>query len=350
MSITLKSLADLASLPFDAIIDVRSPAEFAEDHVPGAINLPVLSNEERAEVGTIYVQDSPFRARKVGGALVAKNAAHHLQTALADKDGAWRPLVYCWRGGQRSGSFASILSQVGWRAETIEGGYQSYRKLVVQAVYDTPFTAPVTLLDGNTGTAKTDILARLAARGVQVIDLEGLANHRGSLFGHRAGGQPSQKAFEGALARILGEIDQTRPVVIEAESSKVGERIVPPALWAAMKAAPRLEIVAPLAARATYLVTAYADVIDNPARLSGVLGKLTGHQSAAQIAEWQGMAAAQEMEALAASLMAVHYDPRYAKGRAEAVGITQIATEDLTVEAQENLADQIAALIDTPRG
>lgn len=342
MAITLSSLSDLADVTHDTLIDVRSPAEFAEDHLPGAISLPALNDAERAEVGTIYVQESPFKARRIGGALVARNVAHHLQTALADKDGSWRPLVYCWRGGQRSGSFASILTQIGWRADIITGGYQTYRRLVVQAVYDSPFTAPVTLLDGNTGTAKTDLLARLAARGVQVIDLEGLANHRGSLFGARAGGQPSQKAFEGALAAIIGQIDQSRPVVIEAESSKVGERIVPPALWAAMKAAPRLEIVAPMAARARYLVTTYADIIDDPARLARVLEKLKGHQSASQIDEWQAMANAQDMETLAASLMGVHYDPRYAKGRAGAGNIRQTVVDDLAETTLDTLADRLA--------
>ncbi|MGO4915796.1 tRNA 2-selenouridine(34) synthase MnmH [Pseudogemmobacter sp. W21_MBD1_M6] len=342
MAITLSSLSDLANVTHDTLIDVRSPAEFAEDHLPGAINLPALNDAERAEIGTIYVQESPFKARRIGGALVARNVAHHLQTALADKDGSWRPLVYCWRGGQRSGSFASILTQIGWRADLIAGGYQTYRRLVVQAVYDTPFRAPVTLLDGNTGTAKTDLLARLAARGVQVIDLEGLANHRGSLFGARASGQPSQKAFEGAVAAIIGQIDQSRPVVIEAESSKVGERIVPPALWTAMKGAPRLEIVAPLAARARYLVTAYADIIDDPARLTGVLGRLKGHQSARQIEDWQAMAAAQDMEALAASLMEIHYDPRYAKGRAGAENSRQVSVDDLAGTTLDALADRLA--------
>ena len=138
---------------FDSVIEVRTPSEFAEDHIPGAINLPVLSDDERARVGTIYVQDNPFKARKVGAALVSRNAAAHLEGPLATKDGGWRPLVYCWRGGQRSGSFASILSQIGWRAETLEGGYQRYRRVVVERLYETIFPAPVILLDGNTGTA-----------------------------------------------------------------------------------------------------------------------------------------------------------------------------------------------------
>ena len=142
MPVTLHSLCDLGALPFDQVIDVRSPAEYAEDHLPGAISLPVLSDAERARVGTIYVQEDRFLARKIGAALVARNAAAHIEGPLADRDGGWRPLVYCWRGGQRSGAFTGILQQIGWRAETIAGGYRSYRRLVVAALYDSPFPAP----------------------------------------------------------------------------------------------------------------------------------------------------------------------------------------------------------------
>ncbi|MEL7115197.1 MAG: rhodanese-like domain-containing protein, partial [Pseudomonadota bacterium] len=162
MPVTITSLAQLHAADVDDIIDVRSPAEYAEDHLPGAISLPVLSNAERAEVGTIYTQVSPFKARKLGAALVARNAATHIEGPLADRDGGWRPLVYCWRGGQRSGAFASILSQIGWRAETIQGGYQSYRRLVVDLLHNQALPHKLVLLDGNTGTAKTELLAGVA--------------------------------------------------------------------------------------------------------------------------------------------------------------------------------------------
>ena len=228
MGFTLNNLRHDALSGFDTVIDVRSPAEFAEDHVPGSINLPVMSNEERATIGTIYVQDSPFKARKLGAAIVARNAAAHIETTLAEKDGGWQPLVYCWRGGQRSGAFANYLTQIGWRADTVQGGYKAYRKLVSDRCYEDVFPCPVVLLDGNTGTAKTELLECLKGRGVQVLDLEGAANHRGSAFGARAGGQPSQKMFEGVLAHQIADLDPSRPVVIEAESSKVGARIVPP--------------------------------------------------------------------------------------------------------------------------
>ncbi|AWB49554.1 tRNA 2-selenouridine(34) synthase MnmH [Gemmobacter aquarius] len=339
MAVKLGGLLEIFDLGFDDIIDVRAPAEWAEDHVPGAISLPVLDDDERARVGTIYKQVAAFAARKIGAALVAKNAAKHLEGPLADKPGGWRPLVYCWRGGQRSGSFASILAQIGWRVEIIEGGYKSWRHLVVDALYDDVFPCPVVVLDGNTGSAKTDVLNRLPALGFQVIDLEGLANHRGSLFGHM-GDQPSQKAFEGRLAIALARLDPSRPVVVEAESSKVGEVRLPPKLWRAMVAAPRVAIAASRAARAGYLVTAYADMVADPARLDGILASLRAAHPADVIADWRVMAAAGRFVELAEALMEHHYDPRYGKHRAR----MEVPFAEVPVEGLDDL-DVVAARV-----
>jgi tRNA 2-selenouridine synthase len=345
MAITLTSLADLATHGFDDIIDVRAPAEFAEDHLPGAISLPVLDDEERARVGTIYKQVSPFSARKIGAALVAKNAALHLQGPLADKPGGWRPLVYCWRGGHRSGSFATILGQIGWRVETLVGGYKAWRGLVVREVYDTPVRAPVVVLDGNTGSAKTEVLNLLPGFGVQVIDLEGLARHRGSLFGS-VGEQPSQKAFEGALALALAGLDPSQPVVVEAESSKIGNCRLAPEIWKAMVAAPRVAIVAPRPARAEYLARAYADLTADAARLAATLGLLKPLHSVEVIEDWQRLAEVGEFAALADGLMERHYDPRYGKHRARmAVPVAEVETWDLRPEALPGLAARVAEVV-----
>lgn len=343
----LTSLDNLKALHFDTIIDVRAPSEYAEDHIPGAINLPVLSDEERARVGTIYVQESPFLARKIGAALVARNAAAHIETHLMEHDGGWQPLVYCWRGGQRSGSFASILAQIGWRVETLAGGYQAYRRLVVDRLYNAPFPAPVVLLDGNTGTAKTDVLKHLPQHGVQAIDLEGLAGHRGSALGD-VGDQPAQKGFESGLAAAIATLDPSRPVVLEAESSKIGTITLPPSLFAAMKQAPRIAIAAPVGARARYLTRAYADLVrDTPALLErlGKLARLQGHE---KVARWSDMARSGAHEALAAELIEDHYDPRYrkARGRSEA-GPTHKVVETSALERSdiERIAEEIAAQI-----
>lgn len=300
--------------PFDDIIDVRSPSEFGQDRIPTAHNLPVLDDDERARVGTIYTQQSPFLARKIGAALVARNAAQHIETALADRLGGWRPLIYCWRGGQRSNSFASILAQIGWRVGVLEGGYRQYRRLVLE-VLDTPVPCPVVLLDGNTGTAKTDLLARLGAHGVQVIDLEGLAQHRGSVFG-AMGEQPAQKDFESRLAQALVRLDPALPVVIEAESHRIGARQLPGQLWRAMCAAPRIEIDAPVPARARYLAQAYGDIIADRPRLLDTINRLRPMHPATQITAWHDQAQAGADVDLAESLVVHHYDPAYGRARA----------------------------------
>lgn len=345
MAITLSSLTGLSSFGFDDIIDARAPAEYRDDRIPGAINLPVLDDEERARVGTIYKQVSPFTARKVGAALVARNVAAHLEGPLADKTGAWRPLIYCWRGGQRSGSFATILSQVGWRVETLAGGYKAWRGLVVKAVYDDPFPAPVVVLDGNTGSAKTDLLNLLPARGVQVIDLEGLANHRGSVFGS-LGPQPTQRAFEARLALIMARLDRSRPVVIEAESARVGQCRLPPKLWRAMCDAPRICIDAPREERAAYLTRAYADLTASPERLAPIIDGLRPFHAAERIATWQAMAAAGDYRSLADGLMAAHYDPRYTRHRNRmTTATTGLAAPSLAPEALPALADRLAEAV-----
>lgn len=313
MTITLETLGDLDALPFDEIIDVRSPSEYAEDHLPGAINLPVLSDAERARVGTIYVQEDRFLARKVGAALVARNAAAHLEGPLADRDGGYRPLVYCWRGGQRSGSFTGILQQIGWRADTIAGGYRSYRRLVSAALYDAAFPAPIVLIDGGTGTAKTRLLGHLAAQGAQILDLEYLAKHRGSVFGSMAQPQPAQKGFESLLADQIKRLDPVRPVFVEAESTRIGRLNLPPALASAMKAARAVRIRAPIEARVGHLMAEYADLGADPTRIEAILGRLVRFHGHETVAHWRDMATRGDIGELVAALITQHYDPRYTR-------------------------------------
>ena len=347
MTYSFTTLSDLKAAGFDDVIDVRAPLEYAEDHIPGAINLPVLSDAERAEVGTIYVQEDRFRARKVGAAHVSRNAAHHLETVLRDKPGGWRPLVYCWRGGQRSGSFASILAQIGWRVELLDGGYRSYRKEVVKTLYETPMDLQILLIDGMTGTAKTRILHRLAALGHQIIDLEGLACHRGSLFGATGQDQPAQKSFESQLIEHLAGFDPGRPVLIEAESNKVGEILIPPSLWAAMQRAKRVEITASLGERARFLERDYGDLTRDPDRLSKLIGALTSFHGHEKVAHWQDLARTQGFADLAAELMQDHYDPRYQRSRARNLPDTVLhqAIEDLSEEGLEVAAKALSSKI-----
>ena len=330
---------------FDMLIDVRSPAEFAEDHVPGAVNLPVLDDAERAQVGTIYVQESRFKARKIGAALIARNVARHLETALADQPGGFRPLVYCWRGGQRSHAMATILAEVGWRAGLLAGGYRTYRREVQTRLYEGRVAAPVVLLDGGTGTGKTELLGLLAKRGLQTLDLEGLAGHRGSLFGG-IGPQPSQKLFESRLLAAIDGLDPTRPVVVEAESSKIGDRMVPPALWQAMAGAPRIEVAAPREARARYLAATYREIVEDRAALEEAFRRLPVYPARRRLDDWRRLADAGAHAQLAEALIELHYDPAYARsakkdGRPR-LGVVELA--DLTPADLVRAADAIAEL------
>lgn len=305
-------LSATARAGFDAIIDVRSPAEFAQDHIPGAINLPVLDDAERAEVGTLYVQQSKFLARRIGAAKVARNIAAHLDGPFKDRDGSFRPLVHCWRGGQRSGAMVSVMDQIGWPVTVLDGGYMTWRRTVQAALYASAGPWQVVLLDGGTGSGKTALLERLAARGVQTIDLEGLAAHRGSLFGALTDRpQPAQKLFESRLFTALEGLDPARPVVVEAESSRIGARTVPPALWAAMGRAGVIELSAPVEARAAFSARVYADIAADPVALEVALSRLPRHHSKETIAGWKALARAGETGALAAALIAGHYDPAY---------------------------------------
>ena len=347
---TVRDLDAAALARFDAIIDVRSPAEFAEDHLPGAVNLPVLGNEERARVGTIYVQESRFEARRIGAAIIARNVAHHLDTALADRPGSFQPLIYCWRGGLRSHAMATILANVGWRTAVIVGGYHSWRRWVVDRLYDGKIPHErIVLVDGPTGSGKTALLAALAAKGAQTLDIEDLAAHRGSLFGGWPGrAQPSQKLFETRLLTRLDALDPARPVFVEAESSKVGQRMVPPALWTRMEAASRIVLGAPARARARYLSHAYADIAADRADFDDLLARLPRTTSKQALAEWRGLADAGDHEALALALIEAHYDPAYARSARQETRtvLGHIDLPDVTEASLAVAADQALRLID----
>jgi tRNA 2-selenouridine synthase len=343
---------------YDLVIDVRSPSEFAEDHIPGAVNLPVLDDAERAEVGTIYVQESRFKARRIGAAYVARNIGRHLQTALADRGGGFRPLVYCWRGGMRSNAMATILSQVGWRTAVLMGGYRTYRRMVTARLYDGSLPHRFVLLDGQTGSGKTAVLGRLADLGVQTVDLEGLAAHRGSLFGALAGQpQPSQKLFESRLLAALDALDPARPVVAEAESSKIGERMIPPALWTRLADAPRIDLAAEPQARARYLVAAYGDLTTDRAALDDAFGRLPVRPSRERLSGWRNLADAGQFAELALALLTLHYDPAYSRARKKherrPLGAIDLDPNDPAqlARAAEAVAGLVAALdAPPPRG
>jgi tRNA 2-selenouridine synthase len=300
---------------YSEIIDVRSENEFAEDRIPGAINLPILNNEERAKVGTIYKQVSPFEARKIGAALVAKNISDYLIHHFANKDKNYSPLIYCWRGGQRSNSLAIVLTQIGWRVTVLEGGYTTYRAYVRQQLDTLPLQFNYKILCGLTGTGKTHILHQLALRGEQILDLEKLANHRGSLLGQEWKEtpipQPSQKQFESLLLKELQQLDPNQTVWLESESNKIGELHLPPLLWEQMKQASCIEIQLPIAARVEWLLQEYPHLANNPDILKNKLLKLKSRYGREKIKQWYRLIDERKLEILVEDLLKSHYDLAY---------------------------------------
>jgi len=297
---------------FDAIIDARTPAEFAEDHIPGAISAPVLYDAERAEVGTLYKQVSAFEAKKVGGALVAKNVARHIERLWESEPKTWRPLVYCWRGGKRSGAMAHILREIGWDAQTLPGGYKAYRKWVVQQLEILPQQVDFQVVHGPTGSGKSRLLAALAQAGGQVLDLEALAAHRGSVLGGLPDRpQPSQKMFESRLLKTLSMLEKERPVFVEGESKKIGQIQVPEALIARMRASPCVRLETDTETRVTLLLQEYEFFLRNQENLYQQLDCLVALHGRERIADWKALAERGAWREFVARLLAEHYDPAY---------------------------------------
>jgi tRNA 2-selenouridine synthase len=303
---------------FDAVIDVRSPAEFAEDHIPGALNFPVLSDAQRAQIGTLYKQVSAFEARKLGAGLVAGNIAAHLQSPyFAACDRKWRPLIYCWRGGKRSEAMTHVLREVGWDAVQLDGGYKSFRRVVMDKLATLPLSFSYRVICGETGSGKSRLLRALTGAGAQVLDLESLARHRGSVLGnfpHRP--QPTQKAFDTALWNGLTRFDVKRPVFVEAESKKIGELRVPDALIHAMWVSPCVRIVLAFDQRVTLLQEEYGHFFTDPGDLCAKLDGLASLHGNAVVESWKALAAAGAWSELTSELLNRHYDPLYRRSAA----------------------------------
>jgi tRNA 2-selenouridine synthase len=295
------------------IVDVRTPDEFADDHVPGAINRPVLSNEERVHVGTLHAQASAFEAKKVGAALISRNIAGIVER-WRDQPREWAPLVYCWRGGQRSRSLTHVLNEIGWRAVQLEGGYRAYRRHVVDRLTTLPSRYAYRVVCGMTGSGKSRLLSALQAEGLQVLDLEDLAKHRGSLLGDLPDQpQPTQKGFESLLVAKLERFDPARPVIVESESKRIGRVQVPDALLEAMRAAPCLRVELPTASRVALLKEEYAHFLGDPVLLAQRLAPLVVLHGKAKVERWNAQAQAGAFDELVESLLVEHYDPTYSR-------------------------------------
>jgi tRNA 2-selenouridine synthase len=303
---------------FACVLDARTPAEYAIDHLPTAINTPVLNDEQRVVIGTLDKQASSFEAKRVGAGLVSSNIGELLKTPLFEQPRDWTPLVYCWRGGNRSGSLTHVLRKIGWPSLQLEGGYKAFRNHVIAEIETLPTQFNYRVIAGPTGAGKTRLLQALAAQGAQVLDLEAIARHRGSVLGammsdEKIQPQPSQKAFETQVWQALKGFDPSKTVYVESESAKVGNVRVPEALIQAMRDSPCVLVQATLAQRVALLCEEYTHFVQDAAALNEQLARLTAHYGAGQVQQWQTQASVGDWAALVETLLTKHYDPAYEK-------------------------------------
>jgi tRNA 2-selenouridine synthase len=336
---------------FSTIVDARSPAEHAADHLPGAISAPVLDDAERARVGLCHAERGAFEAKRLGAAIVARNIGELIDRLFAERDRAWRPLVYCWRGGNRSGALATVLARIGWRTHVIAGGYKAFRRQVLDDLERLPGGLRFVVLGGRTGSAKSRLLEQLAARGAQVLDLEGLACHRGSVLGGLPGVmQPTQRAFETRIWDRLREMDRQRPVFVESESRKVGRLQLPAALIDAMRASPVAVIDADVAVRSRFLLAEYGHFRGDVAGLYGLLDCLMPLHGSERIDGWKRLVERDDWLGLVERLLLEHYDPSYDRSmkrnfdRLAEAGVVRLdGTDAIALERAAAALEAIAA-------
>ncbi len=334
---------------FNTVVDARSPSEFADDHLPGAISAPVLDDAQRARVGTVNAERGAFEAKRLGAAIVSRNIGELIDRLFAERDRHWRPLVYCWRGGNRSGSLATVFARIGWRTTVVEGGYKAFRRQVIADLDGAPGRLRFVVVGGRTGSAKSRLLERLAARGEQVVDLESLASHRGSVLGGLPGApQPSQKRFETMLWDRLRDLDATRPVFVESESRKVGRLQVPEALIHAIRASRVAIVEAEVEARARFLLDEYEHFRADVPGLLALLDCLVPLHGAQRVGEWKALVGDDRWLDLVGRLLVEHYDPSYDRSMRRNFGrlaeAPVVRLDGTTDAALERAAAELAAI------
>ena len=334
---------------YETIIDVRSPSEFEIDHIVGAINCPVLYDEERVEVGTIYKQISSFKAKIIGSSITAKNIAFHITDKFIEEKGSWQPLIYCWRGGQRSKSFSMVLSEVGWRTSQLKGGYKDYRNDVIKFLENIGLKLKIILISGQTGSAKTKILHSIKNQGDQILDLEGLANHKGSLLGSIPDlKQPSQKFFESLLYCEIKKLNLSRNIYVEAESSKIGNLHIPKSIWSKMIVSPRIQIIADIDTRSKFLINDYAYMCKSPILISPMIEGLKNRVTKDLLDDWKKMINENKWFDLTKSFLINHYDPSYNSNTSNTKKIKRKLLKEIKVDSLTELdIKEIAKIIMT---
>lgn len=287
------------------VVDVRSPAEFADGHIPGAVNIPIFNDDERAIVGTIYKKNGRLQAIEKGLEIVGPKMVQFVQEAVKLAISG-KLLVHCWRGGMRSESMAWLFERVGIECFILKGGYKSYRNYLLEKVGNIP---ELIVIEGHTGSGKTEILQQLKGLGEQIIDLEGLAHHRGSVFGGiDQEPQPTTQQFQNNLLDEVLGFDLSKRVWIEGESLSVGRVFLPDPLWKRMNEAKCIEILVPLSERVKRLVRDYG-ILTDELMINAIssLGKRLGDEGMKEILNGY---LEKDLEGVAEKLL-VYYDQTY---------------------------------------
>ena len=334
---------------FSAIIDARSPGEYAHDHLPGALNWPTLDDEQRQQIGTDYKQVNAFEAKKRGAAMAARNIAAHIEREVMDKPKDWAPLLYCWRGGKRSGSLGLIMDQIGFRVSLIEGGYKAFRAALLTDLPRRVERLRWTVVCGTTGSGKTRLLHALAEQGEQVLDLEALARHRSSVLGLLPGqSQPSQKAFDTLVWNALRQFSAERVVYVESESKKVGNVAVPESLMSAMRASDCLQLQLADEERVKLLLHDYDFFVRDTAFFCERLDTLVQVRGGPVVRQWQDMARAGQTPDVVRQLLEHHYDPTYLasmeRNFTRYLQAPKVTARDHSHEAMREAAREIVAM------
>ncbi len=299
-------------LKFSAIIDARSPGEFSLDKLPQAINWPVLDDQERELIGTMYKQIGSFEAQKKGAGLVAANIAKHIEEKVLDLPRTWQPLLYCWRGGKRSGSLSTVLGAIGFKVHLLEGGYKAFRSAVIEDLPNCVEPLKFQVICGPTGSGKTLLLNKLKEQGAQVLDLEAIANHRSSVLGKLPGThQPSQKAFETTLWFELSRLNADRWVFVESESRKIGNLNLPESLIHKMRSSACIDLQMPTPERVKLLLDEYSFFVKDSDLFSTRLQALLPLLGKEVLNRWQEWIIEGNTPNVVEELLSLHYDPAY---------------------------------------
>jgi len=343
---------DLHAHTSRVLVDVRSPGEFAEGTIPGSVNVPLFTDEERAHIGTVYKQVSPAAARRLAMLTVSPKIPQIIEQmeVLMQRGDI---VVYCWRGGMRSYAACTFMDLLKYPVTRLRGGYRAYRQLVMDELAQiSGLHSPLVVLHGLTGVGKTRILQLLKERGEQVLDLEAMANHRGSVFGWIGLGKPhNQKTFEALLFEELRNFDPSRPVFMEAESRRIGHSVMPEWLDRDKKAGHHVLITASLEQRVERLMEDYLSYGDEHVQreLSEALHSIKRRMSLVELEEYERLLEHKQYAAFCALLLERYYDPKYKHKLQEYAGEKRVVDANDLDRAVDRLIEIAATLNEQPR-